>query len=371
MSLTGQWIGRYSGNTNGLLVLDLDDCGTYYDGTACAWDDDPALPCSIARLYIPSNVVTHHLKEVRLQHVDQGGVLLSPETIARFENAGERLPPSVDVDLSLSGSDLSVRWSTSIGTAGTGSTMLSKSKAGQPSDLRPLPIRAWNRFKVHASSLEPRRYIFRGQSDHRWRLRSSFFRTGRASLERYLAWDAVELERHLSAITKHTFDTTNEKEFAAFINLAQHHGFPTPMLDWTWSPYVAAFFAFNGLPKGENHKRGAKVRVYQFDARHWNRLPFYKNLFPFRPHVSILNALAFDNPRAIPQQAISTMSNVDDIESYIGSLERTDLRYLNVIELDARDRDMVMRELDLMGVNAGSLFPGLDGACAALRERLF
>jgi hypothetical protein len=31
----------------------------------------------------------------------------------------------------------------------------------------------------------------------------------------------------------------------------------------------------------------------------------------------------------------------------------------------------VMRELDLMGINAGSLFPGLDGACQQLKERFF
>jgi hypothetical protein len=30
-----------------------------------------------------------------------------------------------------------------------------------------------------------------------------------------------------------------------------------------------------------------------------------------------------------------------------------------------------MRELALMGITAGSLFPGLDGACEELRERLF
>jgi len=36
-----------------------------------------------------------------------------------------------------------------------------------------------------------------------------------------------------------------------------------------------------------------------------------------------------------------------------------------------RERDHVIRELRLMGITQGSLFPGLDGACEELRERFF
>jgi hypothetical protein len=46
-------------------------------------------------------------------------------------------------------------------------------------------------------------------------------------------------------------------------------------------------------------------------------------------------------------------------------------RYLEAFDLAASDRDYIMKELALMGITAGALFPGLDGACETLRERNF
>jgi hypothetical protein len=88
--------------------------------------------------------------------------------------------------------------------------------------------------------------------------------------------------------------------------------------------------------------------------------------------VTIINALAFGNARAIPQQSLSLTSNVDDIENHIALVEgERGERYLEVFDLPASDRNFIMKELALMGITAGALFPGLDGACESLRERNF
>ena len=74
----------------------------------------------------------------------------------------------------------------------------------------------------------------------------------------------------------------------------------------------------------------------------------------------------------MPQQSISVVSNVDDIESHIESVERAHgKKYLEVFDLAVSDRDFIMKELALMGITAGALFPGLDGACEGLKERNF
>jgi hypothetical protein len=86
--------------------------------------------------------------------------------------------------------------------------------------------------------------------------------------------------------------------------------------------------------------------------------------------MTIIEPLAINNVRVVPQQSISLVTNVEDLEKYIQENEHA-RKATFAIDLPAEERPTVIRELDLMGINAGSLFPGLDGACDQLRERFF
>ena len=163
-------------------------------------------------------------------------------------------------------------------------------------------------------------------------------------------------------------------ENGAFFNLVQHHGYPTPLLDWTYSPFVGAFFAYRNLTNSDadNAKDTEMVHIFIFDQKQWrSTFPQIVKLTPIRPHFSVMEFIAIDNERLIPQQSISSVTNVDDIKSYIRSVDNDTTRYLQVIDLPVRERPYVMRELSVMGITAGSLFPGLDGACEELKEQFF
>jgi hypothetical protein len=160
-------------------------------------------------------------------------------------------------------------------------------------------------------------------------------------------------------------------EYGAFYTLVQHHGYPTPLLDWTYSGYVAAYFAYRNLSR-DNRTADHKVRIIVLDAQLWrNNFPQLQKIVPAKRHFSLFHPLAINNPRLVPQQALLTISNVDDIEGYIAEGEGLKGKtYLYAIDLPGSERRHVLQQLSMMGITAGSLFPGLDGACEQLREQL-
>lgn len=231
----------------------------------------------------------------------------------------------------------------------------------------------WSQFKSLVCDLPFRTHVFRGQENSRWRLQTAFHRTGRADLVHFLDQDIQTLVRNLSARTRHTFDLKIPEQNGAFFHLIQHHGYPTPLLDWTFSPFVSVFFAYRNVSAERLRaaKKDDRVRVFIFDHHQWKTdYPQLSAITNVPPHFSIHEFSAMDNERSIPQQAVSAITPLDDIESYLQWREIEGKKtYLRALDLPLGSRPQIMRELSMMGITAGSLFPGLDGACEELKER--
>lgn len=369
--MNGQWIGPYAGSSSGLLVVNVDRRPTCYEGVAYLNESDPSIPSTAAFFKVPIGTPHFSIRtEVILPISPVSGLPTPWEDIkSRFAD-GIQIPDHADVAGSWTDDQLTLSWKTNLGEVG--SANLPCSRARQASDLVAAE-KSWEEFKQHVGGLEPRCYIFRGQEGP-WRLRTSFHRTGRSDLTRFTRDDIPSLHRHLSARTKHIFSLANPDENGAFFNLVQHHGYPTPLLDWTYSPYVAAFFAFRKISNRDADAAvpSRRVRIHVFDHVRWKE-DWRQSvmLATSRLHVSISEFIAIENERMIPQQALSTVTNVDDIEAYIHSMEKPTRTYLQAIDLAVSERRRVVADLSQMGITAGSLFPGLDGACEELAQRNF
>lgn len=362
--MIGQWIGTYEGSVNGNLMVNIDAVGDHYEAVAYINPSTKSIPASVAYL----STKNKRLKQVATAYIDP----VDPRTgfQCRWDEIKDLYGPDVvhsdeaNVVIRKMNGKLHIEAVSNIGV--TLRSTLAKPSAKQGSRITGMDM-SWSDFKSYVTSISRSRYLFRGQKEP-WRLQTSFHRRGRYRLNQFTLKDVKQLHQRLSAITSHYFDLSVPDQNGAFFNLLQHHGYPTPLLDWSYSPYVAAFFAFRDWPIKYNG--GGTARIYLFDNDAWQkRFPQIQNLDPPFPHLSVMEFIAINNTRLVPQQAVTTVTNIDDIEAYVLDREaETGIKYLQAIDIPARDREEAMRDLRFMGITAGSMFPSIDGVCEELRE---
>jgi hypothetical protein len=268
--MIGQWLGRYSGTNHGFILVDIEERGGMYAGYGILMNDDGALPETYVEFFLQAGQTNY---EFTANTVPIDPTTRNPTTRDQVSTRfpGVSFPTTASVKLAFSGDQLDVSWRTTIDTYGD--AKIEKSKADKASELVPLKISSWSEFSEHVKSLPADQFIFRGQQSNVWRLRTSFHRTGRVDLKRYNLEDVPVLHQQLTAQTKHIFDVRDEIQFGAFVSLIQHHGYPTPLLDWTYSPFVAAFFAYRSFKNSEAEKSTDKIRIFQFAKNTWSQLP--------------------------------------------------------------------------------------------------
>jgi hypothetical protein len=364
--MKGQWIGRYDANRSGDAVIDIDDNGTHYRGMAYLCPDDKTIPATATLFNIKKGKKKYKLNS-DLAYLDSANLNPLDQSTLSTQFPGYTFPTSATTYLELaSKNSLIIGWD-SEGTKYE--CKLTREDMTSPSRIKPISsIKTWQAFKDYSLGLKHEEFIFRGQPGP-YRLRTSFHRTNRTDLLYYMNNDIPQLHRILSANTSHVFNLSNADQNGAFYNLAQHHGYPTPLLDWSFSPFVAAYFAYRNVDEKDTT---GKVKIFILNRSKWQELPQLSKVAPARLHFSLASFVAIENKRMGPQQSISSLTNAEDIERYIlhiGEIKGKD--YLTAVELPKSAKRIVLRELSIMGITAGSLFPGLDGACEAQREHDF
>lgn len=161
--------------------------------------------------------------------------------------------------------------------------------------------------------------------------------------------------------------------------LAQHHGVPTRLLDWTKSPLVAAYFACEEVAKNaallDAGGRCAVWAAHQdiITALQHNDFRVVKVTAPFEsnPNLRAQRGL-FSLIEHKTQPTDFRLPHLDDLVRDIPvAAGGADVPLIIKMTIPLKQCSFLLQLLDDANVNAATVFPGYDGAVEAVRERQF
>ncbi len=223
-------------------------------------------------------------------------------------------------------------------------------------------------------------FWFRGNANLDWRLTPSALRY-RKPFERNKALALLSDFKRFSEMKLRKIPATNE-EFK-WVQLAQHYGLPTRLLDWTKNAAIALYFACR-LAKDENgnEKDGAVFILNPIDL---NREASPGNVRIFEPHRDsrlIKQYLKLDGKRTLrglKTIAINPTWNSERIMLQQGVFTLHGSKYFTLtgnkapslvyLKIRKEDKQVLLEELERIGVNEMSIFPEAEHMCCYLKWR--
>ena len=217
--------------------------------------------------------------------------------------------------------------------------------------MKPIRISTFTDLYDFVAQAENESFIFRGMRDaENHKLIPSI---GRINLR--VGEPLKKFEQRIFRLFKERalpYMTHHPRNAWEWLAMAQHYGLPTRLLDWSYNPLVACYFAV------EKEFAGDSV-LYAFDVRRTvsteSTSPFtIDTVAKFRPpHIT---------SRIIAQSGVFTI-HPDPERAF------EDPRRVKVGLIASSFRRLLKRDLYKFGLNASTLFPGLEGVTRDIEWR--
>ena len=186
------------------------------------------------------------------------------------------------------------------------------------------------------------RYKFRGHSNSAWTL------VPKAGRQPFSKYNDKEIFRQWKRRGTTYLDSKSYTD-TELLTIAQHTGLPTRLLDWTYNPLVAVYFACIDLPDSDGAIFAYKSEVVSIQD--------HPNPFNFKDETIHMLQPNSSHSRLISQHGYFTLHTKPTLEL---EQEGTNSNLDKIIIPRDLKKDMIFR-LHQMGFNYMTIFPDLEG----------
>lgn len=246
--------------------------------------------------------------------------------------------------------------------------------------VRLVQLPSWRAFFpfINGTLRNPQDYIFRGQRKSSWKLESTLDRALRDTGKQAAA--ARIARRHLYEFRlairgrrgANPQDLTENQRWA----LGQHYDLWTPLLDWTESPFVALYFAFEKASSRQSGARAVFALSRPLVRSKSTKIEQEELESAARAEIlEIIRPMTDENTRLVSQGGLFTRGPFGiDIEkwtrTHFGGSSKSAVLVKIVVPEEKGDRLEILRALNRMNINHRSLFPDITGSAKFCNMRL-
>lgn len=228
--------------------------------------------------------------------------------------------------------------------------------------------------------------LYRGVSKKSHELRPAIGRIGKHDTRKLRETALIKEYRLIRNFQTNSSALVPQMDYTSLAVLAQHHGIPTRLLDWSHNPLVALFFAIRCDEDRDGKVFIAEVENYFYQSEigyekyilyqdaHWTQLfekdeeadgghlEYYEFILKqpkINTEICVFNPICID-PRMTAQASVFTFHPDPFTPMTEGVLE--------VIDIPAGAKKSLRKMLERCGIHEFTLFPDLDGLCRWLRD---
>jgi len=255
-------------------------------------------------------------------------------------------------------------------------------------------VKDWQHFNEITTKFSSKGWAFRGQRSKEWKLETSLYRecknfTDKMNNEIGFSIERKMMQEFLSSYKLYSShqiaeypNSEDEKEWLeeklSTLSIMQHYGTPTRLLDWTYSPYIATFFALDGaiddfciyalntnaIEKFNEQKLGIKtIEKYKIFINTRKLKTFLYSYEPFEKNERLRKQQGLF---LIPSVLDKNTDEILDIYGIKNGLLDGEEIALKLIFSKDNINEWWFRLIQ-MNITHETIYPGLEGFCKSLK----